>query len=656
MNLVILKNILKNVDNIAKVKVQEKVKKDRDQAVFSKELALLEYNVPIDFDLDMLEMEDPNRQKLKELFTDLEFRRFAQEYGEDLVVEQDVDIRYVDSAKIAEEVITKFNATDQCAVLCDIEETKESVECLGFYVTQNPGEVFYVSFDQVTLLKPLFENQKSLKIVYDAKETKKWLIKSDIELCGKAFDVMLAGYLLKPAQSTYKVEDLAWEYLKRSLAQENTNADAVGVLYELSSLLIKELEEKSLNELFENIEMPLSDVLFKIECEGVKLDVDFLNGLSKECAVKIQKLTEQLYAIAEEEFNINSPKQLSSIIFDKLGLPVIKKTKTGFSTDESVLTTLAQQHEFPALVLEYRHLAKLKSTYIDALPKLVNTKTDRIHAQFLQAGTETGRLSSRKPNLQNIPIRTELGRQVRKAIVPSKNGYEILAADYSQIELRVLAHLSQDKNLIKAFQTGQDIHTYTSSLIFDVDEKDVTSEMRYSAKRINFGIVYGMSSFGLSKDLGISPKEAQEFIDKYFERYPGIKIFMDEQIALCKKQGYVLTLLNRRRYIPEINSKNIGIRQFAQRQAINTPVQGSAADLIKLAMINVQQELEKKELESRLIMTVHDELVLDVPNKEKKEVAVLVQDVMEHSIELSVPIAVSVKAGQNWLEMKEVLS
>jgi len=425
-------------------------------------------------------------------------------------------------------------------------------------------------------------------------------------------------------------------------------------IFNLQPRLFKDLKDKSLLELFEKIEIPLTYVLSQMESHGVRVDVDLLASLSKECGSSIKKLEIKIYNIAGEEFNLNSSKQLSQILFVKLKLPVIKKTKTGFSTNEEVLTKLAKDHEVPSLVLEYRQLAKLKSTYIDALPKLVNSKTGRIHAEFDQIGAETGRLSSRHPNLQNIPIRTELGRQIRKAILPSENNLIMVAADYSQIELRILAHLSKDKNLMKAFKEDQDIHTYTSSLMFDVKLEDVTPQMRDSAKRVNFGIIYGMSAFGLAKDLKISNNEAQDFIDKYFLRYPNVKKFMDEEIKKCEDKGYVLTLLNRRRYIPEINNKNIGIRQFAQRQAINTPVQGSAADLIKMAMVNVQNEIEKRSLSSRMLITVHDELVFDVTKEEKEEMFELIKELMEHPLELSVPIKVSIKTGPNWLDMKEI--
>ena len=338
-------------------------------------------------------------------------------------------------------------------------------------------------------------------------------------------------------------------------------------------------------------------------------------------------------------------------MFEDLKLPVIKKTKTGFSTDEEVLSKLAAAgHPLPELLLEYRQWSKLKSTYLDALPRLVNPATGRLHARFNQTGAETGRLSSNDPNLQNIPIRTELGRQVRKAFIPSAKGRVLLSADYSQIELRILAHLSGDQNLKQAFEQDEDIHAYTAALVYDIKQKDVTAAMRNAAKRVNFGIIYGMSAFGLAKDLGIPQGEAQDFIDRYFARYPKVKTFMEEAIRKAEEQGFVVTLLNRRRYLPDIKSPNLAVRQFAQRQAINTPVQGSAADLMKLAMIHIQKEIEQKRLASRMIITVHDELVFDVVASETAQLVKLVRARMEEAIALSVPVRVTVKTGANWLD------
>jgi DNA polymerase-1 len=405
--------------------------------------------------------------------------------------------------------------------------------------------------------------------------------------------------------------------------------------------------------LFKDIETPLAGVLATMELEGVRLDRSVLDGLSVECEKKIATLTAKAYALAGGEFNLNSPKQLGVVLFEKLGLKGIRKTKTGYSTDEETLNVLASRHELPAAILEYRQVAKLKSTYIDALPRMQDPASGRIHCSFNQAGTETGRLSSNHPNLQNIPVRTPMGKQIRKAFVASE-GSILLSADYSQIELRVLAHLADEPNLKKAFAQGEDIHCWTAGLMFDVAPKNVDETMRTSAKRINFGIIYGMSPFGLAKDLGVPQKEAQGFIDLYFARYPGIRKFMDEEIQKAHDKGFVETMFGRRRYLPEINSKNGAVRQFAERQAVNTPVQGSAADMIKLAMVRLARELERVRSGARMIITVHDELVFDVPSGEIKAAAVLARQVMEHCCPLSVPVEVTLKAGPDWAGMEKI--
>ena len=366
----------------------------------------------------------------------------------------------------------------------------------------------------------------------------------------------------------------------------------------------------------------------------------------------LKKLEAEIYKIAGEEFNINSPKQLSVILYEKLKLPVVKKTKTGLSTDEWTLRRLAVRHELPNKLLSFRELAKLKSTYIDALPKLINPKTGRVHTSFNQTVTATGRLSSSEPNLQNIPIKTDLGKMIRKIFVPTDKKNLLLSCDYSQIELRVLAHLANDKTLIHAFQKGLDIHAYTASLIFGVREKDVDESMRNTAKTVNFGIVYGMSAFGLSSALEIDIEKAKNFIDSYFERYPRVKEYIEECIATAKETGYVTTLMNRRRYIPDIDNADIRVRQFAERTAINTPIQGSAADIIKVAMLNIDKMLEEKGLSAKMTMQVHDELVFDVPEKELDKTRQIVKKCMEEVINLKVPIVAKASMGKNWLDIE----
>ncbi|MFA5499828.1 MAG: DNA polymerase I, partial [Candidatus Omnitrophota bacterium] len=422
----------------------------------------------------------------------------------------------------------------------------------------------------------------------------------------------------------------------------------------LKKILEKELSKKDLDSLFYDVEMPLIEVLAQMEMDGVSIDSAYLKELSVEMEKKLERLTKKIYEFAEGEFNINSPKQLSAILFDKLKLPIIKRTKTGISTDEDVLTRLASKHPLPEKLLEYRELSKLKSTYVDNLPSLINPATGKLHTSFNQTVTATGRLSSSGPNLQNIPIKTEEGRKIRKAFISSGENSILLSADYSQIELRVLAHFANDKNLIKAFKEGLDIHSFTASLVFGVKEADVTSDMRGMAKTVNFGIIYGMSPYGLSQSLGIEVDKAKEFIDAYFERYPSVKQFMEEILEEAREKGYVTTILGRRRYIPEINSPDMRMRQFAERTAINTPIQGSAADIIKVAMIAIHEKLMKNKLSSRMIMQVHDELVFDVPEGELKEVYRIVKDGMENLIKLKVPVEAHIEAGRNWLEQESL--
>jgi DNA polymerase-1 len=423
---------------------------------------------------------------------------------------------------------------------------------------------------------------------------------------------------------------------------------------ELYAVQKKMIKEQNLEFLFYEVEMPLSGVLFEMEANGVAIDVPVLEELSKKCQKKMAASEKKLFDLAGGEFNINSPKQLSEILFERLKLPVVKKTKTGFSTDEEVLTKLSEKNPLPALILEYRQMAKLKSTYIDALPLLIDPKTNRLHATFNQAGAETGRLSSNNPNLQNIPIRTDFGRLIRKAFVPYTHGHVLLSADYSQIELRILAVLAEDEELKKACRDEGDIHRYTASLMFDVPEAQVDEKMRYAAKRINFGIIYGMSAFGLAKDLNVPIDQAKDFIDRYFLRYPKVHQFLDGEIEKARKLGYVETLFHRRRYLPDINNRNMGLRQFAERQAINAPMQGTAADIIKIAMVKINAQLKKHELSSVMIMTVHDELVFDVPKEQVKAMVPLVRQEMEGAMGLSVPMKTSIEIGPNWLQMEKV--
>ncbi len=632
-----LENIFFNLDKIKSEKVISLLKEQRAEAFLSKELAVLNTEVPLNLDLERFKIGTADNNRLFKLFKELEFKSLLRELPSQEQHQPKVSLRVLEGA-------VDLSKPKEFAFLLDAE---------NIFICLNPFEVAKVSLKDLEKFDGALTDERILKVGFDLKKDMVYFLRQGKELSGPLFDVMLAAYLIDPSQASYALFDLAWDYLEEHLNPKGASPqEEASIILRLKPILEEELKKRSLWELFLQVEMPLSLVLARMEFAGVSIDKEVLKKLSLELSKRIEELIREIHKQAGKEFNINSPKQLSGILFEELKLPVVKKTKTGFSTDEEVLGRLAKKHPIAANLLEYRQLVKLKSTYIDSLPQLVDPETGRLHASFNQAGTETGRLSSSNPNLQNIPIKTEIGRQIRKAFVPSKKDNFLVSADYSQIELRILAHLSQDHNLIMAFKEGQDIHRFTAALIFNQKQAETTDEMRDIAKRVNFGIIYGISAYGLSKDLGITQGEASEFIDSYFVRYPQVKEFMDFQIEKVRRDGFVTTLLGRRRYIPQINSANMNLRQFAERQAINTPVQGSAADLIKLAMINIQKEISDKNMESKLTIQVHDELVFDCPPKERETLKNLVKDLMENVLSLSVPIRVSIKYGKNWLEQE----
>lgn len=465
------------------------------------------------------------------------------------------------------------------------------------------------------------------------------------------FDIEIAAFLVNSSLRHYDLPRLFERYF--DIPPEDAAAlplpSKAILMSQLKDILLKELKDNNVYKLFEEVEMPLTKVLYKMEDAGIKIDTKILAELSKKYNIELEKLEKEIYAMAGEEFNIGSPKQLQEILFTKLGLTQEKKNKTGFSTDAKVLASLANAHPIADKLLQYRQYAKLISTYLDALPKLVSPKTGRIHTEFNQIKAATGRLSSINPNVQNIPIRTEEGRDIRKAFI-AQEGYVLLSADYSQIELRLLAHFSQDPSLMKAFTTDGDIHAYTASLIFHKNQSEVTSQERRMAKTVNFGVIYGMGPFRLAGDLKITRNEAKEFIDKYFETYGHVKAFMSGLEEEAMKEGFLTTVLGRRRYFAEINSKNRVVQEAAKREAINYPLQGSAADIIKVAMINIDQELTKRKLKSRQLLQVHDELLIEVKREECEEVTHMVKHEMENAVKLNVPVRVDVGVGKNWLE------
>jgi DNA polymerase-1 len=644
-----LEKIYDSLEEIFSKSVRDKLAAQRDQAFLSRELVRLRVDAPLSTVLDDWQVKEADTERLFDLFTELEFHKFVSELkpssdssGEDFVP-----------------VISAWKSVEK-----SIFQKKQ----MSFLLSEDG--TLHVSDGVATAcgkigghdgIRQLFDNRDILKITYDVKRQYKMLWDHGLDFRENIFDVMLAGYLLNSSRNGHELAVLYRQYLNQMRAEDADAVQDAAAIFLLYTPLHDEMTAQGSGPLFYDIELPLARVLAQMEKTGVRIDLPLLDQLSGECLKKMEALERDIYTLAGESFNINSPKQLSHILFEKLKLPVVKKIKTGFSTNEEVLHKLASKHKLPEKILDYRQLAKLKSTYIDALPALALQQADGsgpknvIYTSFNQTVTETGRLSSSNPNLQNIPIRTDLGKQIRRAFVASQDDHLLLSADYSQIELRVLAHLSEDEHLIQAFHADEDIHTFTAGLIFDVKPKDVLPDMRNAAKRVNFGIIYGMSAFGLAKDLNVSNAQAQDFIERYFFRYPRVKAFMDQAIDDCRQKGYAVTLMNRRRDIPEIHSKNVAIRQFAERQAINTPVQGSAADLIKLAMVKIQRCLEAQGLMSRMLITVHDEIVFDLVPAEEKVLIKMVAAEMEGAMALKVPIRVSLKKGKNWMEMEKIV-
>ncbi len=689
-----LEELIKNIDKVKGEAKKKMLKEQEAIARLSKELAVVDRHVPIKIDMKDLEIKEPDNAELAGLFRELEFKSLLK-----IVTPQDELKSHYEllDENGFDELVAALKEEKEFAF--DFETTSEDpmkARLAGISFSFREGKACYVGVEdrghrpQTTdhrkldldfvlgKLKPLFESERIKKIGQNIKYEYIVLANHGIRLKAIAFDTMVASYLLNPSKLNHNLEDISLEYLNHKMTTPITDLIGKGkhattmdkvelsrvckyscedsdVTFRLKNILAKELSVKDLDELFYKVEIPLIEVLAAMELSGVAIDVKYLKTLSTDMEKKLNRLTKKIYELAGEEFNINSPKQLSEILFEKLKLPVIKKTKTGFSTDEDVLTRLASKHELPETLLEYREFAKLKSTYVDSLPELINERTGRVHTSFNQTVTATGRLSSSDPNLQNIPIKTEEGRKIRKAFVSYVKGDLILSADYSQIELRILAHLSGDRALLKAFKEGLDVHIYTASLVFGVKEKDVSPEMRGMAKTVNFGIIYGMSPYGLSQSLKIDVDKAKEFIDAYFERYPEVRAYLEGVIEDAKKNGFVTTILGRRRYIPEIQSDDMRLKGFAERIAINAPVQGSAADVIKVAMIAIHEEFEKKRLKTRMILQVHDELVFNVPADEMKEVIKIVKDKMENIIKLKVPVEAHIETGANWLELRKDL-
>ncbi len=684
-----LDNLYKNIDEVKSNAQKALLEKYKEQAYLSMELATIDTEVPLTIDFLKLQLQQPDKNRLYEIFKEMEFKSLITEYAPDEKL--DTDYKMIRTEKELKELLREL--LKQKEVAFDFETTgvdELTCELVGVSFCYESGHASYISFlpagqagegnakdfpsrEQIMQdYRAFFENEKIKKIGQNIKYENLLLKKREIELKGISFDTMIASYLLNPSRVSHNLTDISIEYLdfkptdieeligkgKHQITMDKVEPQRVcdyccqdsDVTFRLKQLLEKKLKEKDLYELFCDIEMPLVEVLSDMEYAGVCIDKERLGDISKDMTSRLENITSQIYEAAGCEFNINSPKQLAEVLFTKLKLPIVKKTKTGISTDVEVLQKLSQKHAICSLLLEYRELSKLKSTYVDTLPLLINPQTNRVHTSFNQTVTATGRLSSSDPNLQNIPIKTKEGKKIREAFIAGDSQDLLLSADYSQIELRILAHLSEDAQLVQAFKEGSDIHRHTASLIFNCEEKDVTEAQRAQAKTVNFGIVYGMSPYGLSKELGITPEEAKVFIDAYFIKYKNVQAYIENTLEFARENKYVLTMFNRRRYIPEITSQNLNIRQFAERTAINTPIQGTAADLIKIAMIGIHNELKGKNIKSKMVLQVHDELVFDVSAKEKEALLDIIKTKMENAVKLKVPVEVSMKTAKNWAE------
>ncbi|MBE3585460.1 MAG: DNA polymerase I [Thermoanaerobacter sp.] len=674
-----LEEIISRVDELP-ARLRDKICPYREQALLSKQLATIERKVPLEIDVGALRWPGPDYNRLLALFSRLEFKTLIRTIRQELGQHEDeaggYPVREVETYRVnfrhligKEELCRLVELSRQSGrVAVALSGTRREGIAAAAVALKSPGEstelsVFYLGTESpaggqaaLEILGDILADPGIEKLLHDGKSALWLLHRYGLTINNLAFDTMVAAYLLNPAAASQELADLALEHLKVVLPgrSEEALAARADAIWRLSELLAEKLRLAEMERLYYEVELPLVTVLADMEMTGVAINRQHLEEMSRELEAKIASLAGQIYQLAGEQFNINSTRQLGHILFEKLELPVIKKTKTSYSTDASVLEELSGAHPIVPLVLEYRQLMKLKSTYVDGLAALINPETGRVHTTFHQTVTATGRLSSSDPNLQNIPIRLEEGRKIRKVFIPGREGNLILTADYSQIELRVLAHMAKDPNLLDAFRRGEDIHTRTAAEVFGVSVTEVTTDMRGRAKAVNFGIVYGISDFGLARDINVSRQEARQYIESYFARYAGVKAFIERTIREAREKGYVTTLLNRRRYLPDLFSPNRSVRMFGERTAINTPIQGSAADIIKLAMVRIHRELKERGLATRMILQVHDELIFDMPAGEMTEVTELVRRHMENALVLDVPLVVDMKLGPNWYEVKKI--
>ena len=644
--------------------VRQKLIDSREDAYMSKVLATIDRNVPIDMDIEATAVVPYNEPELFKILSMLEFKSFIKKMGL--------------SGEAEKEKKTGFDATCEVVSQDKLAEILKS-ENICFYYDKMSGKFAFSLCEEKAYIADFYENKAIIKEFLESEQKKTThglkefiakMLEREIAVKNVDFDTEIGAYLIEPSKKSYDLEGLSADFLDILLDDgavdgvqlsldsmlDSGNDDKIGARA-ISVLKLKEYEESTMLErgsleLFNTIEMPLVYVLASMEHEGIFVDLEKLSEFGEELKCEQQKLTDEIYGYAGHEFNINSPKQLATVLFEELELKALKKTKSGYSTNAEVLEKLKWAHPIVEKILEYRKIAKLNSTYVDGLIPAIDSRDGKIHSSFNQTVTVTGRISSTEPNLQNIPVRTELGREMRKMFIAKSPEFVLIDADYSQIELRVLAHIAKDENMIDAFNSDFDIHTSTASKVFNVEKDDVTSEMRSAAKAINFGLVYGMGQFSLSQDLKISVKKAKEYIEDYLGSYPNVQKYMKDTVEFAKENGYVMTMFGRRRDIPEIKASNFQTRSFGERVALNTPVQGSAADIIKLAMINVYNRLNDEQLEAKLILQVHDELIIEAPKKEVDKVCSLLREEMENAMKLLVPLKVDMKVGRSWFDTK----
>jgi DNA polymerase-1 len=676
-----VESVLEHAGQVKRAAYREGLEHHREDALLSKRLVTLHTDAPVELDLEALRRQEPDRAAAHALFKELEFQALAREYAPEVSAAA-AEHRLVTGREALVAVAAEAAKAGRAAIGVVVTSGQAMrAEALGIALAWAPGKSAYVPLghsridlpqalereEAVAALRPVLQDPNVRKASAHAKRDRLVLERLGVHVRGLAFDALVASYLLDPGRRAYALEDLAIEHLgeRRAPGTDGVAAPAAAavptgqaagaeaeLVLRLDRPMTERLQAEGLLSIYETMEMPLVEVLADLERAGVKVDTGLLAAMSRDLEEQLQSLTKEIHVLAKGEFNINSPPQLREVLFDRLGMQTGKKTaKTrAFSTAEDVLEELALVHELPRKILEYRSIQKLKGTYVDALPELVNPETGRIHATFNQTVAATGRLSSADPNLQNIPIRTPEGRRIRAAFI-AEPGNLLLSADYSQIELRVLAHLSQDPTLIDTFRRGEDVHDRTSREIFGALSAVPRDEQRRISKMVNYALLYGKGSFTLAKDIGVSRKEAERFIEAYFARYPKVRAFIDGTIAKARESGHVRTLLGRLRRLPDLRSKNFPVRAEAERQAMNTPVQGSAADLIKKAMVDLHRELRERKMRSRLILQIHDELLLEVPEAEAEAARALVKEVMEGALKLDVPLVADARLGKNWAEV-----